>query len=64
MSEIPIYEKVNLTVEEAGQLTNIGVHKIRSLTKEKDCDFALMVGTKILIKREPFIRYLMKKTVI
>lgn len=64
MSEVPIYEKVNLTIEEACQLTNIGVQKIRSLTKEKDCDFALMVGTKTLIKREPFVRYLMKKTVI
>lgn len=64
MNEVPIYEKVNLTVEEACKLTNIGRDKIRELVKEKDCDFSLMVGTKILIKREPFVKYLMKKTVI
>lgn len=64
MNEVPIYEKVNLTVEEACKLTNIGRDKIRELVKEKDCDFSLMVGTKILIKRELFVRYLMKKTVI
>lgn len=64
MESVPIYQKVNLTVEEAANLTNIGKTKIYELVKERDCDFSLQIGKKILIKREPFIRYLMKKSVL
>lgn len=64
MLQVEIKDKITLTTEEAAALTNIGVHKIRELTKERDCDFTLMLGNKILIKREPFERYLMKKYVI
>lgn len=62
--QVPIYYKVNLTIEEACELTNIGRDKIRELTKERDCDFSLQIGKKTLIKREKFINYLMKKSVI
>lgn len=64
MENVPIYQKINLTVVEASALTNIGKTKIYELVKERDCDFSLQVGKKILIKREPFIRYLMKKSVL
>lgn len=64
MENVPIYQKINLTVVEASVLANIGQAKIRELVKERDCDFSLQVGKKILIKREPFIRYLMKKSVL
>lgn len=64
MENIPIYQKISLTVGEASALTNIGKTKIYELVKERDCDFSLQVGKKILIKREPFIRYLMKKSVL
>lgn len=64
MENVPIYQKINLTVVEASVLTNIGKTKIYELVKERDCDFSLQVGKKILIKREPFIRYLMKKSVL
>lgn len=64
MKEVPIYEKVNLTIKEACELTNIGRDKIRELINNSDCDFSLRVGRKILIKRERFIKYLMKKSVI
>lgn len=64
METVPIYQKATITVDEAAALTNIGKIKIYSLVKEKDCDFSLQVGKKILIKREPFIRYLMKKSVL
>lgn len=64
MESVPIYQKVNLTVEEAASLTNIGKSKIYELVKERDCDFSLQIGKKILIKREPFVRYLMKKSVL
>lgn len=64
MENVPIYQKISLTVGEASALTNIGQAKIYELVKERDCDFTLQVGKKILIKREPFIRYLMKKSVL
>lgn len=64
METIPIYQKVTITVDEAAALTNIGKIKIYDLVKERDCDFTLRVGKKILIKREPFIKYLMKKSVL
>lgn len=64
METVPIYQKVTITVDEAAALTNIGKIKIYELVKERDCDFTLQVGKKILIKREPFIKYLMKKSVL
>lgn len=64
METVPIYQKVTITVDEAANLTNIGKTKIYELVKERDCDFSLQVGKKILIKREPFIKYLMKKSVL
>lgn len=64
METVPIYQKVTITVDEAAELTNIGKIKIYDLVKERDCDFTLQVGKKILIKREPFIKYLMKKSVL
>lgn len=64
METVPIYQKISLTVDEASALTNIGKTKIYDLAKERDCDFTLQVGKKILIKREPFIKYLMKKSVL
>ncbi len=59
MIEIPVWEKLYLTVEEATALTNIGQCKIRELMKEPDCDFVLMVGKhKGLINRKRFEKYL------
>ena len=62
--EVPIYQKIMLTLEEASALTHIGRDKINELTKNNDCNFYLKVGTKTLIKREMFIDYINKKTVI
>lgn len=62
---IPIWEKLNLSVEEAAAYSNIGVHKIRELMAEKDCDFVLKVGSgKALIKKSKFERYLMSHNYI
>lgn len=63
-SEVPIYQKMNLTIAEACQLTNIGRDKLTDLTRRKDCDFVLRVGTKTLIKRKMLEKYLSNKSVI
>lgn len=61
---VPIAQKLNLTVDEAVEYSNIGEHKIRSLLKEPDCDFRLMKGTNVLIKRKKFEEYISKLEVI
>ena len=58
MKEIPIWEKSNLTLEEAAAYSGIGINKLRELTNSKDCRFDLWVGTKRLIKRRLFDRYI------
>ena len=50
--EVPIYEKSNLTLDEAAAYFNIGINKLRELTESKNCSFVLWVGSKRLIKRK------------
>lgn len=55
---IPIWEKRNLTLEEASEYFGIGISKIRELSNQENCDFVLWIGTKRLIKRVKFEQYL------
>ena len=59
-NEVPIWEKSNLTLEEAAKYSGIGVHKLRALTNDEHCEFVLWVGTKRLIKRKKLDEYLEK----
>ncbi len=52
--EIPIWQKSNLTIEEAAAYSGIGVNRIHELTNVDSCPFVLWVGTKRLIKRRKF----------
>lgn len=56
--EIPIWEKSNLTLEEAAAYSGIGINKLRKLTNDDKCEFVLWVGTKRLIKRKKLDEYL------
>ena len=56
--EIPIWEKANLTIEEAAAYFGIGMNKLRAMTEDEDCKFVLYVGTKRLIKRRLFEQFL------
>ena len=49
--EVPIWEKSNLTPEEAAAYSGIGINKLRDLSNREDCEFVLWVGSKRLIKR-------------
>jgi len=42
MKEIPIWEKSNLTLEEAAAYSGIGINKLRELTNSKDCRFGYL----------------------
>lgn len=57
MKEIPIWEKSNLTLEEAAAYSNIGVNRLRKLTDMDNCPFVLWVGSKRLVKRRLFDKY-------
>ena len=58
MISIPIWEKANLTLEEAAAYSGIGIHKIRMLSEKAECDFVLWVGNKRLIKRRKFDEFI------
>lgn len=56
-TEVPVWEKSNLTLEEAAAYSNIGVNTIRNLSDDPDCKFVLFIGNKRLIKRKAFDEY-------
>ena len=58
--EVPIWEKSNLTLEEAAVYSGIGINKLRKMTDREDCTFVLWIGTKRLIKRRKFDEYVEK----
>lgn len=58
MKEVPIWEKSNLTLEEAAAYSGIGINKLCDLTSEQNCQFVLWVGSKRLIKRRLFDKFI------
>lgn len=62
MKTIPIWEKVNLTIEEAAEYGNIGTNKLYEMADEPSCPFVLYVGRKKLIKRKEFEKFMERAT--
>lgn len=58
MKEVPIWEKANLTLEEAAAYSGIGTGKLREITNDRDCNFVLWVGSKRLIKKRLFDKFI------
>lgn len=55
---VPIWEKSNLTLEEAATYFGIGINKLREISNDNCCPFVLWVGNKRLIKRKAFEKFL------
>lgn len=56
---VPIKDKLNLTIEEAAAYSGISETTLRGRIAEKNnYDFILMNGSKIMIKRKRFERFL------
>lgn len=56
---VPIWEKLTLTIEEASVYSNIGITKLYEMTNNPICNYVLHVGDrKRLIKRKEFERYI------
>ena len=62
--EVPIWEKMTLTIDEAAAYSNIGLNKIRELTNDKKCSFVVYVGNKKLIKRKEFEKFISQRMFI
>ncbi len=56
--EDTVWEKSNLTLEEAAAYSGIGIHKLRELSEKEDCEFVLWIGTKRLLKRKKLDEYI------
>lgn len=59
-SEIPIWERSSLTIDEAAEYSGVGRTRLRLLTDREDCPFVLWVGSKRLIRRKKLDEYLDK----
>ena len=55
---VPVWEKANLSMEEAAAYFGIGINKLRELTNEDNCPFVLWNGSKRMIKRKAFEKFL------
>lgn len=58
IEKIPLWEKANLSLEEAAAYFGIGINKLRDMTSEDNCPFVLWNGSKRLIKRKALEKYL------
>lgn len=58
-TDVPIWEKYTLTIEEAAQYFRIGENKLRKLAAENpDASWILMNGNRIQIKRKLFEKFI------
>jgi len=56
--QVPIHLKLNLTIKEAAEYSNIGINKIDSMLRDPRCPFVLYVGVKKLVKRKEFEQFI------
>ena len=63
-SDIPVWRRYTLTIEEAARYYHIGEGKLRTLIDTPNEDFYVMNGNRALIKREKFERYLDQATAV
>lgn len=61
---VPIKDKLLLTIKEAAVYSNIGINRIEAMLKEDGCPFVLFVGSKKLVKRKEFEKYISKHFVV
>lgn len=64
INKVPIHLKMTLTTREAAEYSNIGINKIDSMLRSPNCPFVLYVGTKKLVKRREFERFISDRVAI
>lgn len=61
-SNIPLYQKLCLTVEEAAEYSMVGENRLRKIIEEdKTIDWVLHVGSWIRIKRPQFEKWILEQ---
>lgn len=55
---VPIENKLTLTVREAAEYSNIGINRLDRMLREPNCPFVLYVGSKKLVKRKEFEQFI------
>ena len=58
VTSLPIDRKMQLSIREAAEYSNIGINKIDELLKKPNCPFVLYVGTRKLVKRRAFEEFI------
>ena len=58
--DVPVWEKIAITLDEASAYSGIGINKLRSICEQQGCNFVFWVGKKRMIKRELFVKYIEK----
>ena len=53
-TDIPIWERYTLTIEEASKYFRIGENKLRRLEENKNANWLIMNGNRIQVKRKQF----------
>lgn len=61
---VPIHLKLNLTVREAAEYSDIGINRIDAMLRQPNCPFVLFVGTRKLVRRREFEEYLRGRLII
>lgn len=61
---IPVWQKVAMTIEEAAEYSSIGINLLRELVNEPTCDFAICIGKRKLVKRKEFEQYISDSYII
>ena len=56
--EVPIWERSNLTLEEAAAYFGIGINRLREMTNDENRKFVLWIGNKRMIKRKALEKFL------
>lgn len=57
-NNVPINQKLTLTIKEASIYRNIGINKIDSMLRTPNCPFVLFVENKKLVKRKEFEEFI------
>lgn len=57
-NNVPINQKLTLTIKESSIYSNIGINKIDSMLRTPNCPFVLFVGNKKLAKRKEFEEFI------
>lgn len=56
--DVRVSEKILLTIVEANAISGIGLNKLRQITNDPRCPFVFYVGSRKMIKRKAFEKFL------